>query len=54
MLDVVPVELHQRAPLVFGAREEVKLIESYHQEDYDAPTSWPLYGTRGLFRTHVG
>ena len=50
MLDVVPNALHQRVPLIFGAREEVERIERYHREhnraDYDAP----LFGTRGLFR----
>jgi fructose-1,6-bisphosphatase I/sedoheptulose-1,7-bisphosphatase len=50
ILDVSPNDLHQRVPLVFGARDEVERIESYHREqnpgDYDAP----LFGTRGLFR----
>jgi len=50
ILDVSPNDLHQRVPLVFGAREEVERIEAYHREhslgDYDAP----LFGTRGLFR----
>ena len=50
ILDVSPNGLHQRVPLIFGARDEVERIESYHREhgleDYDAP----LFGTRGLFR----
>jgi len=49
-LDIVPNALHQRVPLIFGAREEVERIEAYYCEhnvaDYDAP----LFGTRGLFR----
>jgi fructose-1,6-bisphosphatase I/sedoheptulose-1,7-bisphosphatase len=50
ILDIVPNALHQRVPLIFGAREEVERIEAYYCEhniaDYDAP----LFGTRGLFR----
>ena len=50
VLDIVPNDLHQRVPLIFGAREEVERIEAYYCEhniaDYDAP----LFGTRGLFR----
>jgi fructose-1,6-bisphosphatase I/sedoheptulose-1,7-bisphosphatase len=51
ILDVVPDGLHQRIPLVFGAQEEVALIDRYyrdHNVDEHAP---PLYGTRGLFRS---
>lgn len=54
MLDVVPTDVHQRIPLVFGAREEVECIENYHTEVYDVPNAWPLYGTRGLFRVATG
>lgn len=46
--DVVPAELHQRIPLVFGAAEEVERIERYHRE---IPVDSPLYASRGLFRT---
>ncbi|HEY7244284.1 MAG TPA: class 1 fructose-bisphosphatase [Xanthobacteraceae bacterium] len=50
ILEISPSGLHQRVPLIFGAREEVERIEAYHREqnldDYDAP----LFGTRGLYR----
>ena len=50
LLDVAPLALHQRSPLIFGSRNEVERLEQYHrdhnQRDYDAP----LFGTRGLFR----
>ena len=50
MLDVEPLDIHQRIPLIFGSREEVARIEQYHRDhnlrDYDAP----LFGERGLFR----
>ncbi len=50
ILDVVPDELHQRIPLVFGAREEVERIEEFHAFDPDRMTEAPLFGARGLFR----
>lgn len=53
-LEVVPTDIHQRIAFVFGAREEVERIEKYHEEAYEAPNIWPLYGTRGLFRTPIG
>jgi Fructose-1,6-bisphosphatase len=46
----VPDGLHQRVGFIFGAREEVERIATYHSNhnalEYDAP----LFGTRGLFR----
>ena len=50
VLDVVPTDLHQRIPLIFGAADEVALIDRYHQQHNDHPHSSPLYGERGLFR----
>lgn len=50
VLDVVPTGLHQRVPFIFGGREEVELIESYHREDRTGETDAPLFGSRGLFR----
>jgi fructose-1,6-bisphosphatase I / sedoheptulose-1,7-bisphosphatase len=50
ILDIVPDGLHQRVGFIFGAREEVERIATYHSNhnalEYDAP----LFGTRGLFR----
>lgn len=50
ILEIAPNSLHQRVPFIFGAREEVEILEVYHSEqaaiDYDAP----LFGSRGLFR----
>jgi fructose-1,6-bisphosphatase I / sedoheptulose-1,7-bisphosphatase len=51
VLDVEPSDHHERVPLIFGARDEVELIERYHREPYpDSDLALPLYGTRGLFR----
>ena len=50
VLGIAPHELHQRVGFIFGSREEVERIETYHREhnlrEYDAP----LFGARGLFR----
>lgn len=54
VLDVVPLDLHQRVPLIFGAADEVALIERYHRRFNDRPHDSPLYGTRGLFRVGTG
>jgi fructose-1,6-bisphosphatase I / sedoheptulose-1,7-bisphosphatase len=54
ILDAAPSGLHQRIPLIFGAQDEVVLIERYHQEQNDRPYDSPLYGDRGLFRVGTG
>lgn len=54
LMDVVPTGLHQRVPLIFGAADEVELIEEYHRKDYVRPSSSPLYGVRGLYRVVAG
>jgi fructose-1,6-bisphosphatase I / sedoheptulose-1,7-bisphosphatase len=54
ILDVVPSGLHQRVLLIFGAAEEVALIDRYHREHNDRPYDSPLYGERGLFRVAGG
>lgn len=50
ILELMPRNLHQTVPLIFGATAEVELIESYYRllgpADYDAP----LFSARGLFR----
>lgn len=50
VLEVVPSDLHERIPFVFGATEEVERIDKYHTEHLDSDLDIPLYGSRGLFR----
>nr|WP_316644631.1 class 1 fructose-bisphosphatase [uncultured Roseateles sp.] len=50
MLGVVPGELHQRIPLVFGSRDEVERIERYHHEPSAEAAPSPLFAARSLFR----
>lgn len=54
LMEVVPTGLHQRVPLIFGAADEVELIEEYHRKDYVRPSNSPLYGVRGLYRVVAG
>jgi len=50
VLDVVPISLHQRTPLICGSREEVDLVARlYSGTDFKGDHS-PLFGRRGLFR----
>jgi fructose-1,6-bisphosphatase len=55
IMEIVPTELHQRVPLIFGSRNEVEHLSGYHDEyvsgkDPDTLNS-PLFSTRSLFRT---
>jgi fructose-1,6-bisphosphatase I / sedoheptulose-1,7-bisphosphatase len=45
--------LHQRVSFIFGARDEVERIERLHGEVNEVLESWPLYGSRGLFRAQA-
>ncbi|MHA6781691.1 class 1 fructose-bisphosphatase [Pseudonocardia saturnea] len=54
ILDVGPTGIHQRIPLIFGAKDEVALLDRYHQLHNDHPDDSPLYGERGLFRANSG
>ncbi|MEE4216883.1 MAG: class 1 fructose-bisphosphatase [Xanthomonadales bacterium] len=50
ILDIEPTGIHQRAPLIFGSRNEVKLINHYYEEVHPAHERSQLFGERGLFR----
>lgn len=54
VLEVQPTEIHQRAPIIFGATEEVERITRYHRENNERPYDSPLFGTRGLFHSPPG
>jgi fructose-1,6-bisphosphatase I len=49
ILDRVPRMLHERVPLIFGARAEVERIERYHGARHADAERSPLFGRRGLF-----
>ncbi len=54
ILDIKPAELHQRAPFIFGSKDEVDRLHRYHQEYIEGkdPSSYdmPLFSSRSLFR----
>ncbi|MFN3885117.1 MAG: class 1 fructose-bisphosphatase [Rhodocyclaceae bacterium] len=54
ILDIKPTELHQRAPFIFGSKDEVERIHRYHQEYVEGKDTesydMPLFSTRSLFR----
>ncbi len=55
VLELDPVGLHQRVPLIFGSRKEVELIETYHREHLEADMKddfdSSLFNHRSLFRS---
>lgn len=50
LMELVPTELHQRAGVIFGAREEVERLIRYHRDHNQKEYEAPLFGTRGLFQ----
>ena len=53
LMEVDPLSLHQRVPLILGSRNEVERIERYHaeyQSGTDRPYVSPLFNERSLFR----
>ncbi len=52
MLNCVPSSAGQRAPIIFGAVEEVSRIRRYfleHEKGYDTELTYPLFHNRSLF-----
>jgi fructose-1,6-bisphosphatase len=53
LLDKQPDQIHQRAPVILGSRNEVERIERYHRDfdkGDDEPFVSPLFNERSLFR----
>lgn len=54
ILDIKPTELHQRAPFIFGSKDEVDRLHRYHQEYVEGKDlssyDMPLFSSRSLFR----
>jgi fructose-1,6-bisphosphatase I len=50
ILDIVPQDIHQRTPLVFGSTDHVEQIGRYYNDINPAANRAPLFGTRGLLR----
>lgn len=51
ILEIEPSDIHQRAPLIFGSKNEVALLDHYYQEVHPFQERSQLFGSRGLFRS---
>ncbi len=51
VMDIRPTSLHQRAPLIFGSRNEVAEVVHYLSNPRSLGETSPLFAARGLFRT---
>lgn len=54
MMDIEPLSLHQRVPLVFGSKNEVEEVAHYYRDPHTLGERSPLFSQRGLFRSVVG
>jgi fructose-1,6-bisphosphatase I len=50
ILDIVPKELHQRSPLIFGAADEIARIKAAYETPHLLHS--PLFNRRSLFRNN--
>jgi fructose-1,6-bisphosphatase I len=51
VLDIEPLAIHQRVPMIFGSRHEIRRVEHYHNESETHGERSQLFGKRGLFRS---
>ena len=49
ILDLVPRDLHQRTPLIFGSADKVARVARYHAGPPSTSERSPLFARRGLF-----
>ena len=54
MMDIEPLSLHQRVPLIFGSKTEVEEVAHYYRNPHTHGDHSPLFSQRGLFRSMVG
>lgn len=51
ILEVVPQDIHQRVPLIFGSANEVELINRYHREEGEPPAfDSSLFNSRSMLK----
>ncbi len=50
IMDIIPTDIHERTPLVFGSNNEVNIVERLHTSPSSKNDTSPLFGARGLFR----
>jgi fructose-1,6-bisphosphatase I len=49
ILDIQPVDIHERVPLMFGSSDEVRQVENHCLRNQACKPRSPLFGNRGLF-----
>src|SRR5579875_2484289 len=54
IMELEPVGLHQRTPLVFGSADEVARLVAYYSSKLAVGERSPLFGRRSLFRSEEG
>jgi fructose-1,6-bisphosphatase I len=50
IMEIVPIALHQRVPLVMGSRDKVRRLERMYMNPNIRSENAPLFAHRGLFR----
>ncbi|MEE9314421.1 MAG: class 1 fructose-bisphosphatase [Rhizobiaceae bacterium] len=50
ILDLIPRQLHERIPLIFGSKDEIEHIEKVIADPSTGREKSPLFGNQGLFR----
>jgi len=48
--DVIPNNVHQRVPMIFGSSREIRRVERYYAERNLHGEGSQLFSKRGLFR----
>jgi fructose-1,6-bisphosphatase I len=51
VLDLVPSEIHEHVPLIFGSPDKVQRVMQLYASSVPQAGQRPLFGTRGLFRS---
>jgi fructose-1,6-bisphosphatase I len=54
ILDLIPQQLHQQVPFVFGSQAKVERVKRYLVDPELHQAESPLFSSRGLFRTRRG
>jgi fructose-1,6-bisphosphatase I len=51
VMEIQPKNIHQRVPMIFGSRREIRRVERYHDDSGMTGERSQLFSKRGLFRT---
>jgi fructose-1,6-bisphosphatase I len=51
VLDIVPTQIHEQAPLIFGSTDKVDRVIDLYKESVPQAGQRPLFATRGLFKS---